>query len=370
VINFVSNLPKDSISGGFSAANSAAYAALCTTDAVHYAGPINPPIILRQKVRSKLMRIAGFRGNFFFYSQQRLTAIADEVRALSAKEAQMYFFHGFTPWILTKPMSPYVAWSDCTFRDYINFYHRREQFRKDDLARIERTEAVWLKGARRILFTSRWAAERAVNDYVLDSGRVNVVGIFGEVEVPERDEYAGDKVFAFVSTNFEAKGGQIVLSAFRKLRARHADASLIVVGDRPSDRSSEPGVEFTGFLRKERSEEHKWLRKILAGARALVHPTKSDITPHIIVEAGYFGCPVISSQKFGIPELVDDGRTGILVVDPSDVNVVAAAMDWMLEAGDEYLKMRKAAWIMAHGRFSKAQYEQRLIASVQEAVSG
>lgn len=370
MINFVSNLPRNLRSGGFSGLNAAAFAAIRKMEDVNYAGPIDPPVLLSQKVRSKLLRMAGSRGDFFYFSQQRLEAIADAVRARCRPEARFDFFHGFTPWVLTRPPRPYIAWSDCSFSDYIDVYHRREQFRHEDLERIEHAEAAWLKNACGVFFTSDWAAQRAVRRYVLDASRVGVVGIFGEIAVPARDAYAGAKEFAFISTNFEAKGGPVVLAALREVRKRHPDASLVVVGDQPRAITSEPGVQFTGFLRKEFPDENRRLQYILGRARALVHPTKSDIAPLLIVEAGYFGCPVISSKRFAIPELVDDRRTGLLLDDPSQVNAVVGAMSWMLEHEDEYQRMREAVWDKAHQQHAKQQFEERLIARVRDAASG
>ena len=79
LINFVSNLPKDLHSGGFSAMSAAAFAALSKAYVVHYAGPINPSIIVWQKALSKFLRLAGAQGDFFFFSQRRLEAVAREV---------------------------------------------------------------------------------------------------------------------------------------------------------------------------------------------------------------------------------------------------------------------------------------------------
>src|ERR1700737_3381546 len=141
MINFVSNLPDNLRTGGFSALNTAAFGALSKLCAVHYAGPINPSVILWQKALSKLMRVAGSEGDFFFFSRQRLEAIAQEVHAQCVVEAQLDFFQGITPWTLTKPVRPYVVLSDCTFRDYVDIFHRREQFRHDDLKRIEQAES-------------------------------------------------------------------------------------------------------------------------------------------------------------------------------------------------------------------------------------
>ena len=78
--------------------------------------------------------------------------------------------------------------------------------------------------------------------------------------MPKRDACAGGKEFAFVSTNFEAKGGRIVLRAFRELRKRHSDAYLFIVGDLPPDIAAESGVSFVGLLRKEVPEEYQRLQ--------------------------------------------------------------------------------------------------------------
>jgi glycosyltransferase involved in cell wall biosynthesis len=341
--------------------NAAAFSVLSRFEASNYVGPINPPVTLWRKVLSKCLRLAGSQGDFSFFSRRRLEAIADEVKLQCISTARLDFFHGFTPWALTKPQRPYVAWSDCTFHDYVDIFHRRDQFRDCDLERIERAEASWLKSASRVFFTSDWAAKRAICCYGLDASCVGTLGIFGEIDLPNRDAYAGGKGFAFVSTNFEAKGGRIVLAAFREVRERHTDAALIVVGDKPSGLPAEPGVNFVGFLRKEVPHEYSRFKQILGQVRALVHPTKCDITPLLVIEAGYVGCPVISSKSFAIPELVDDGITGLLLDAPSKVSAVADAMNWMIEDGDRYQHMREAAWAIARGRHSRERFEERLV---------
>ena len=352
MINFVSNLPRNLRSGGFSAMNAAACSAISKFETVHYVGPINPSVILWQKATSKFRRVAGSQGSFFFFSEQRLKRIANEVHSRAQSDARLDFFHGFTPWILTQPQHPYIAWSDCNFRDYIDIFHRREQFYRHDLERIEEAEASWLRNAQRVLFTSEWAAQRAVRDYSLDANRVCSVGIFGELDMPLHDRYLGGKDFAFVSTNFETKGGRLVLAAFRGIRKFHPDARLIVVGDRPSTHISEPGVTFTGFLRKEIPDEYRRFRQVLGEARALVNASKSDTCPVLLVEAGYVGCPVISMRRFAIAEIIEHGCNGLLL-DEYSASVVSSAMRWMLEHADEYREMRQAAWTKARERHSK-----------------
>ena len=345
--------------------NAAACAALAKRHALHYAGPIDPAVGVLEKALSKTMRVGGVGGGFAAFSERRLATIAGEVERRAQPQADLDFFHGFTPWIASRPARPYVAWSDCSFRDYVELYHDRSRFSAADLARIEGAEAGWLRAASRVVFTSRWAAERATGDYRLDAARVGVVGIFGEFEPPQADLYAGAARFTFVSTDFAAKGGPVVLAAFRQLRARHPEAQLTIVGA-PADISDQPGVEHAGYLRKEVVEEHRRFREILASSLAVVHPTRSDIAPLLLVEAGLFGCPAIATRAFAIPELVTHGETGLLLDNPSDPDRVAAAMQWML---DHRFDLRQGAWRQARATHGKDAFESRLLAQVDVALS-
>jgi glycosyltransferase involved in cell wall biosynthesis len=368
VINFISNIAAGTRSGGFSAMSTAAFEALAQRYEIRFVGPIDPQAAFREKALSKLLRISGLAGDFFFFSRARLERIAHGVQAQCCCDACLDFYHGFTPWILTAPPRPYIAWSDCTFRDYIDTYHDRSRFRAKDLARIEQAEAEWLSHASCVLFTSEWAAQRAIESYHLEAGRVGSVGIFGESDMPDRDAYAGGMEFGFISSNFGAKGGPTVLSAFRQARKRHSEISLVIVGDRPAGLRPEPGVRFTGFLRKEIEAERRQFEEILSGLRALVHPTRSDIAPLTIVEAGYHGCPVITSRSFAIPELVDHGETGLLLDDPSSVDAVADAMARLIERPDEYQAMRQAAWSKAHRHFTKKRFQEKLLSRVTDVL--
>jgi glycosyltransferase involved in cell wall biosynthesis len=368
MINFISNLPRSLRTGGFSALNSTACDALSKIESVNYVGPVSPPVFFYQKLYSKMLRTCRSQGDFFFYSSRRLQSIAEQVRIGSRAEARLDCFHGFTPWISTAPPRPYVAWGDCTFRDYMNVYHQREKFRSSDLERIERAEAAWLRRASCVAFTSRWAAQRAVEHYDLDESLVRLIGIFGEVELPARDEYQGRSQFAFISTDFAAKGGPVAVAAFRRVQERHPDAMLVIVGAKPPEGVTDRNVIFAGYLRKEVTEENRRFRDILAQSCALVHPTSSDISPHCIVEAGCFGCPAISVRRFAIPELIEHQVTGLLIDDAADVLAVADGMGWMIEHKSEYARMRERAWFKAHNESSKEAFEQKLQALARVAL--
>jgi glycosyltransferase involved in cell wall biosynthesis len=143
----------------------------------------------------------------------------------------------------------------------------------------------------------------------------------------------------------------------------HPDATLTIIGDGPLN-CHELGVTLTGFLRKEVPLQAARFRQLFAQARAVVHPTRSDILPLMLVEAGYFGMPVISSRRFAIPELVSDGVNGLLVDDPSNVAEIRNAMVNLLN-DMAYAPMRKAAWMKARGDYSRQRFESRLVEAIK-----
>jgi len=369
VINFISNQPRGVSSGGAAALSAAAGAALETRHAVTYVGPIDPAVDRLAKARSKALRVSGLGGDFVAFAEPRLARIAGEVERLARRDAALDVFLGFTSWVSTRPPRPYLALSDCAFHDYVGIFHDRRRFRAGDLDRIEQAEARWLRAAARVLFTSDWAAGRAIGRYGLDPARVGVVGIFGNIEPPARDTFAGGATLAFISTDFAAKGGPIALAGFRTLRSRHPEARLVIVGAPPTGGPLAPGAEYAGFLRKDVPAEAARFRAILASSVALVHPTRADISPHVLIEAAQFGCPTIAPGAFAIPELLEHGRTGLLVDAPPTPDAIATAMAWTLEHPEAYAEMRAAAWRRARAMHARARFEARLLAQIDASLA-
>ncbi len=71
---------------------------------------------------------------------------------------------------------------------------------------------------------------------------------------------------------------------------------------------------------------HSWY----ALADLLVCASDIESLPRTVLEAMAFETPVLATEVFGIPELIEDGRTGWLC-EPRDVNALAEALDRFLE---------------------------------------
>ena len=86
-----------------------------------------------------------------------------------------------------------------------------------------------------------------------------------------------------------------------------------------------------------------------------------DGLPNVLVEAQSQGLPCISTPISGIPELVDDGRTGILVP-PDDPTALAAAIGDAIRSPDLRARIGDAAMERVHAHFDHRGTIGQLIA--------
>lgn len=86
----------------------------------------------------------------------------------------------------------------------------------------------------------------------------------------------------------EGKGSYELLRAFLRIRERsHFDYQLVFVGEKPDYETSADYVQFTGYV----SEDEK--RALLAGAVALIQPSRLESFSIVLMEAWAAGSPVI-----------------------------------------------------------------------------
>jgi glycosyltransferase involved in cell wall biosynthesis len=91
----------------------------------------------------------------------------------------------------------------------------------------------------------------------------------------------------------------------------------------------------------------------------LLLTSRRDPFPRVIMEAMCHGVPVVASRVDGIPELVEDGATGILVA-PGDGDGFAQAVKRLLEDRGLRLRMGEAGRARAQRLFSPAQYVEAM----------
>jgi glycosyltransferase involved in cell wall biosynthesis len=136
-------------------------------------------------------------------------------------------------------------------------------------------------------------------------------------------------IFLSVNMFFPVKGHSVLVEAFRRLSGRRPGSYLVMTADGPlrgeiTDQVARAGladrVRFTGLINLEE------IPPFIAACDTLVMPSLSEGLPLAVLEAFASGKPVVGTTVGGIPELVSDGRFGILVP-PSDPEAFAQAME-------------------------------------------
>jgi glycosyltransferase involved in cell wall biosynthesis len=125
----------------------------------------------------------------------------------------------------------------------------------------------------------------------------------------------------------EAKGSIDLLKAIPQIYTATPDAHFIFAGNgdleslrkMSCDLQVDQLITFTGWL------GHDQLMEVYKSAGIFVLPSYHEGMPLAILEAMSFGLPVVSTGVNGIPDVVLDGETGILV-QPGDVDALTSAI--------------------------------------------
>ncbi|MFU8776369.1 MAG: glycosyltransferase [Roseovarius sp.] len=168
----------------------------------------------------------------------------------------------------------------------------------------------------------------------------------------------------FVGRLAAVKGVPMLFDALRDLSKDHPALHLTLVGDGPERaalerRAREMGltsrITFAGY--KSQAE----VAELLRAATALVLPSFAEGVPVVLMEAMAARVPVVTTRIAGVPELVEDGVSGLLVP-PGDGHALQVAIARLLydahlcrdmgEAGRmrveaEFASHREAAWLAA-----------------------
>lgn len=190
----------------------------------------------------------------------------------------------WTPWAPFASEEDFLAWKNC--------------------------ESIAYQNAACIFTFSNLVKESLVDDYGVDPGKVLASGASGQFLSP----YAGEKNFGshrilFNASNFERKGGELVLSAFKKIRTAIPTAELVIIGEELSLEDT-VGINNIGVV-----SESGAMQKLFLDCDLLLAPALCEPYGQLLVEAMNYGLPCVVSNVGGMPDIVDHNINGIVLTD-------------------------------------------------------
>lgn len=125
------------------------------------------------------------------------------------------------------------------------------------------------------------------------------------------------------------KGPDLMVDAVAQLRERNVDVRLTLVGDGPRRRALEHRIRALGLTdvvhlagAVASDEMVDWYRR----SDVFCLPSFAEGVPVVLMEAMSSGLPVVTTRIAGIPELVEDGESGIVVA-PGRADLIADALE-------------------------------------------
>jgi len=161
----------------------------------------------------------------------------------------------------------------------------------------------------------------------------------------------GGPVLGVVGRLVPIKGHTTLFHAAALLAAQGARFRLVVAGDGPERGALEAlaarlglgdRIRFVGFVRNRAA--------LYRNLDLLVLPSESEGVPVALLEGMAAGVPVVATTVGGIPEVVESGRTGLLVA-PSDPVALAGALLALVDSPATLREMGRRAAEGARERF-------------------
>jgi len=247
---------------------------------------------------------------------------------------------------------------------------------KDAAPWKQRAQNLCNRLARAVVANSRAvAADARRRERNLPPDRLHVVHSGVEAELiataPAADlprafgiSFAPEPVALCVSNLFAYKGILDLVEAWSIVRDYHPRAVLVVVGRDGGVRAEAKRriaalkLEANVLLVGERDD----VPALLRGADFLVHASHEEGLPSAILEAMAAGLAVASTNVGGIPEIVEEGKTGFLAP-PRDPKALAEAI--LRLAGDERLRARLGA---EAARRARTKFSPASVVDAHEAI--
>ena len=173
-------------------------------------------------------------------------------------------------------------------------------------------------------------------------------------------------VVATIAELHPNKGLTYLIDAFEVIKNSHPNTVCLIISD-GQDREKleslvkEKGLEniiyFLGYI--DQASEY------MKGFNMFVLPSIKEGLPYVLIEAGYASLPVISTTVGGIPEIVEDMRSGILI-QPKSSKELTHALSFMIDHPEERKKYGAALRETAINKFSIEKMLTKLKEEYQE----
>jgi glycosyltransferase involved in cell wall biosynthesis len=180
-----------------------------------------------------------------------------------------------------------------------------------------------------------------------------------------RNCFSGKFLVGQVAVLSSIKGHKTTLAAARSLLPNYPEIHFVICGDGPlmeplkQQASDLPNVTFVGH--------QKDIGKYFEAFDLLVHPSQSEGLGFVMLEAQQHKTPVIASDVGGIPDIIKDGVTGLLIP-PDDASSLEKSIVELYEDSELRYKIIENATVQLRN-FSPENVAERYLNLYQQILA-
>jgi starch synthase len=284
----------------------------------------------------------------------------------------LHFHHQATAYASVDRMrqTPSIVSIDCTQRCVIDRARRAIEVRS--YRPNARRDGEIFSTARLIVAASSWAAACVRAEYPECTTEILVMPVpvqldaFDPMWIDERYQRAATAGYRprllFMGGDFSRKGGDILLSAW-EAAGFGRQATLDIVTAYPLDRRPAGVTVHTGVT----AHSPEW-RALWQKADIFVLPTRDEAFGMVFQEAAAAGLPSVGTRINAIPELVENGRNGLLV-EPGNVEELAHALEGLLASAERRQELGRNAREHAARTADPSRYRAALVAALHRVAT-
>ena len=195
---------------------------------------------------------------------------------------------------------------------------------------------------------------------------------------PRAPERPGRIRLATVARLIEKKGIEYVVRAVGAIAREGTDVSYTVIGDGPlreplaalaAAEGVAERVQFVGWKQQREVRDLLDASDVLVAASVTAKSGDQEGIPNAVKEGMALGLPVVSTRHSGIPELVQDGVTGVLVPE-RDADALAGAFRALVAQPSHWATLGRAARETVEREYDIEKLNDRLVAHYERLVRG
>src|SRR3989339_1205072 len=204
--------------------------------------------------------------------------------------------------------------------------------------------------------------KQKMQEFGVSQEKITYLPLFLEGKAKKITKSTSKGYFLYFGRLSPEKGVKTLMEVFSKLPQK----TLKIAGSGPQEEElkmiakDSKNIEFLGF------QDKKAIKRLLTGAKGvIISSIWFENAPYTIMEAMWQGKVVLGSRVGGIPELIDDQKSGLLF-NPSNIQDLMSKIEFLEKYPAKLVSFGSEAKKRAEALFNEEDHYQRLIQIYQK----